>query len=171
MPRALSGFSNKGNWLHRSLTVTVCALACLLASPAEARSVTGRAHANDGDSLVVQGVRVRLFGVDAFEYDQMCGRFACGQKARQTLGELVRGQDITCVRHDMDRYGRMVSVCTLADGRDVGAEMVKRGLAVAYRRFSMAYLPQEKAAKAARAGAWAYGFQSPLQYRQNHPRR
>jgi endonuclease YncB( thermonuclease family) len=154
--------------LWRSLSVTVCAAVCLLAAPAQARTVTGRAHVNDGDSLVVQGVRIRLFGVDAFEYDQTCGRFACGQKARLTLTELVRGQDITCTRHDTDRYGRMVSVCKLTDGRDIGAEMVRRGLAVAYRRFSADYVPQETAARAARAGAWAYGFQSPLDYRNAH---
>ncbi len=168
MRRDLSGFANKGNGLQRSLTVTVCALVCALAGPAEARTVIGRAHVNDGDTMVVQGVRVRLFGVDAFEYDQMCGPLACGRTARQILSDLVRGQDVTCVRNNTDRYGRMVSVCRLIDGRDIGAEMVRRGYAVAYRRFSMAYLPQEKAAKAARAGAWAYGFQSPLDYRNAH---
>lgn len=168
MRRALSGFVNKGNRLRRSLPVTVCLLAGLLALSAQARTVTGPAHAADGDSLVVRGVRIRLFGVDAFEYGQTCGRFACGKAARQGLTEMVRGQTVTCVRHNTDRYGRMVSVCKLADGRDVGAEMVRRGLAVAYRRFSLDYLPQEKAAKAARAGAWAYGFQSPLDYRNAH---
>jgi endonuclease YncB( thermonuclease family) len=143
-------------------------VACLAAGAAEARTVSGPAHVADGDSLVVKGVRIRLFGVDAFEYDQMCGRFDCGQAARRSLTELVRGQTVTCLQHDIDRYGRMVSVCTLGDGRDLGGEQVRRGMAVAYRRFSQAYVPQEKVAQAARAGAWSYGFQSPLDYRNAH---
>ncbi|HVZ29123.1 MAG TPA: thermonuclease family protein [Asticcacaulis sp.] len=152
------------------MAVTVCAVVCLLAGSAEARTIAGQAHASDGDNLVIKGVRIRLYGVDAFEYDQTCGRFACGQTARRTLAELVRGQDVACVQHDIDRYGRMVSVCKLRDGRDLGGEMVGRGLAVAYRRFSLDYLPQERAAQTARAGAWAYGFQAPLDYRKSHPR-
>ena len=50
-------------------------------------------------------------------------------------------------------------------GLDVGAEMVDRGLAVAYRRYSLKYVPNEEQAKAAKRGLWAGTFEMPREYR------
>jgi len=47
----------------------------------------------------------------------------------------------------------------------LGGEMVRRGLAVAYRSFSSRYLKDESYARTHRSAAWAYGFKSPLEYR------
>ncbi len=134
-------------------------------TPATAASLSGRAYAIDGDTLVIKGRHIRLFGVDAFEHDQTCGRFACGTQATNDMTALIRGQTVTCDQQDVDSYGRIVAICKLPGGRDLGGEMVRRGLAVAYRTYSTRYLPQEKAAQSARAGAWAYGFESPVHYR------
>lgn len=170
----LSGFGCKGNegaGRMRSLYISLCVTALyLVAAPAQAAGLTGRSYAADGDTLVLKGRRVRLFGVDAFESDQTCGRFRCGRQATAALGDMVRGQVVTCAKQDRDRYGRLVAICTTQDGRDLGREMVRRGLAVAYRSFSTRYVVDENAAKAAKAGAWAYGFDSPLKHRKAHPR-
>lgn len=48
------------------------ALAWSPCSPAGAETLTGPARAVDGDTLVVGGVRVRLYGVDAPESAQTC---------------------------------------------------------------------------------------------------
>ncbi len=129
--------------------------------------LTGRATAVDGDTLTLNGKRVRLFGVDAFEWDQTCGKFACGVQADKALSLLITSGPIACERQDIDPYGRTVAICKTSAGVDIGSEMVRRGLAVAYRTFSLKYLPDEVYAKARRAGAWAYGFQSPLDYRRS----
>jgi endonuclease YncB( thermonuclease family) len=151
--------------LLRSLWVTLCVLA--LTGPAEAQTLRGMVHVDDGDSLTINGRQVRLFGVDAFEYRQTCGRMKCGQAALQHLRQLVKGQSVVCVRQDIDAYGRVVAICRLADGRDLGREMVRRGYAVAYRRYSTRYVIDEVAAKKARAGAWAHGFHRPSDYRRS----
>jgi len=151
--------------LLRSLWVTLCVLAPT--GPTEAQALRGKVHVDDGDSLTINGRQVRLFGVDAFEYRQSCGRMKCGQAALQHLRQLVKGQAVACDRQDIDAYGRVVAICRLADGRDLGREMVRRGYAVAYRRYSTRYVADEVAAKKARAGAWAHGFHRPSDYRRS----
>ena len=69
-----------------------------------------------------------------------------------------------CDDRGRDRYGRLISVCT-ADGTEVNARMVAVGMALAYRRYSTDYVPQEAQAKAARAGMWAGRFVAPWDWR------
>jgi endonuclease YncB( thermonuclease family) len=137
----------------------------IVTEPAAAQTLRGTARADDGDSLTIGGRRVRLFGVDAFEYRQTCGRMKCGKAALQHLQHLVKGQSVACARQDIDAYGRVVAICRLSDGRDLGREMVRSGYALAYRRYSTRYVADEAVAKKAKAGAWAHGFRRPSDYR------
>jgi endonuclease YncB( thermonuclease family) len=140
---------------------------CVWAGPALAKPqvITGTGYAIDGDTLVIRKRHIRLFGIDAFERDQACGRFRCGIEARKVLRELIKGRTLMCEKQAIDTYGRTVAVCRTSAGQDIGGEMVRRGLAVAYRSFSARYLDEEAYARSHRLGAWAYGFKSPLQYR------
>ena len=158
---------NRKSRFRLSRSVTLCLALSVLASPALAKpqTISGPAYVIDGDTLVIGKRHIRLFGIDAFERDQTCGRFRCGIEARKTLQDLARGQWLACEKQDMDTYGRTVAICRTSAGLDLGGEMVRRGLAVAYRRFSTQYLDEEAYAKSRRLGAWVHGFQSPLQYR------
>jgi endonuclease YncB( thermonuclease family) len=114
--------------------------------------------------------RLRLEGVDAFERRQICHDaldqvWPCGQIATERLKQLLARPDFSC-RIDpefTDRHAREFSVC-FADGRDVGATLVREGLAFAYGR-DRQYLPLENEAKAARRGAWAGHFVRPQYFR------
>jgi endonuclease YncB( thermonuclease family) len=163
---------NRKHMFQMSRSVTFCLALSVLAWPALAKPLvlTGSAYAIDGDTLVIQRRHVRLFGIDAFEHDQTCGRFRCGAEATSSLRDLIKGQVVTCRQQDRDQYGRMVAICKLPSGLDLGGEMVRRGLAVDYRSFTLDYMDEEADAKAHKRGAWARGFQSPLQYRREHPR-
>ena len=66
----------------------------------------------------------------------------------------------------VDQYGRIAAVCT-ADGVDLNAAMVDAGFAVAYRQHSLAYVPNEERAKAAKKGLWAGSFEMPWDYRRD----
>lgn len=116
--------------------------------------VVGPARVVDGDGLWVEGVEIRLHGVDAFELRQTCGDLACGVEARRALHHLVADKTVACTIVDRDRYGRSVSTCSV-DGQDLGRALVRSGNAVAYARYSTAYVADEQAARAAHAGAWA----------------
>lgn len=117
------------------------------------------------------GQRLRLYGVDAFESKQTCrdaqGRgWACGAVATERLRQLVGNADFAChVDHEfIDRHAREFAVCT-AQGEDVGAVLVREGLAFAYGRGAQ-YLPFEAEAKAQRRGAWAGSFVRPQYFRE-----
>jgi endonuclease YncB( thermonuclease family) len=109
----------------------------------------------DGDTIKVltaekQLLRIRLGFIDAPESGQ-----AFGQRARQTMSELVFDRDVELRFHTVERYGRLVCA-VFVDGTDVGLELVKVGLAWVYEH----YLPEasseiQQSYTAAEAAAWA----------------
>jgi endonuclease YncB( thermonuclease family) len=132
-------------------------------------SLSGRASVVDGDTLEIHGQRVRLIGIDAFESDQTCldaagQSWRCGQRAALALADGIGAATVTCEGDERDRYGRLLAVCQ-AHGEDLGAWLVSEGLALAYRRYSTAYIGQENAARAAKRGVWAGTFVLPWDWR------
>lgn len=132
--------------------------------------LTGRANVLDGDTIEVQGRRIRLHGIDAPENDQICERsgrpWRCGQEATAALRSHLGGRSVTCHEVDVDRFGRSVARC-LVNGQDVNAWLVRNGWALAYRRYSDAYVADEAQARAARRGIWSGQFQAPESHRQS----
>ena len=136
-----------------------------------ASELVGRASVIDGDTIEIHGQSIRLQGIDAPESDQLCTtsgtRYRCGQKAALALSELIGNRTVSCVRTGTDRYGRIVATCS-AGGQDLGAWLVEHGQALAYRRYSNAYITEEAAASAARLGIWAGDFDPPWEWRQRY---
>lgn len=138
------------------------------------KSLIGRVDVTDGDTLALAGQRVRLFGVDAFEAEQTCqdargGVALCGGAARQALADLIADQIVTCVTRDVDSYGRVVAQCRVGE-TDLAAYLVRRGHALAYRRYALDYESDEHSARAAASGAWAGEFEAPWTWRAAQPR-
>jgi len=136
--------------MTRLVHVTAAILAMLASSPVQAQSVVlGLGRAEDGDTLMVGETQVRLFGIDAPEFDQTCSRqgtsWNCGAAAADQLMELVTGKDVQCLSTGKDRYGRVLGRCTVG-GTDVNRTMVALGYAVAYRRYSSDYVSAEESA-------------------------
>ncbi len=131
--------------------------------------VSGTGRPIDGDSLKVGRDEVRLKGIDAPEGRQTCQRngqsWACGEDSRQELVRLIGRDVVICSVSERDRFGRYLSKCT-AGGRDLNAEMVKSGLAVAYG----GYIREEGDAKARKRGLWSSVFQRPREWRDDHSR-
>jgi len=132
-------------------------------------SISGTPLVLDGDTLDFNGLRVRIFGIDAFERDQLCeradgSRFACGQVARQSLIVAIARAPVTCERRDVDKYGRMVAVCRTRGG-DLAARVVLDGSALAYRHYSNDYVDEEDTARKAGRGVWSGKFEAPWDYR------
>ena len=131
-------------------------------------TVSGRVRIVDGDTLDIGGVQVRLHGIDAPESRQSCvadgRRWACGERATRALSGRIGGRTVACEERDRDRYGRTVAVCRAA-GEDLNVWMVREGWALAYRRYSMAYVAEETAARSARRGIWRGDFVAPWDWR------
>ncbi len=147
-----------------------CALAVLLMPCAvSAETVTGPARLIDGDTMEIRGRVVRLHGIDAPETGQTCrdgtGRiYRCGEDAEKALRHLTDGSRVTCSGDEEDQYGRLIAVCRAGD-TDLSREMVRKGWAVAFRRFSDDYLEEELDAAKAVRGIWRGGFTRPVEHR------
>lgn len=148
-------------------------LAIVLSQPVSAQTVAGEARVVDGDTLVMGGETIRLFGIDAPELDQSCSldgnAWACGDQAADQLRSITTGLVVSCEGIKRDQYSRLVASCA-AGGYDLGATMVEYGWAVAYRRYSTAYVAHELRAKAARAGLWRSDFVMPYAHRARQTR-
>lgn len=145
------------------------------AGPGAARDLQGRVSVLDGDTIEMHGQRIRLHGIDAPEGGQRCidgqGRpWRCGTEAARALDAMTQGRVIACRQMDRDRYGRIVARCQ-AGGMDLGAEMVRQGLAVAYRRYSTAYIVDEDRARGRRVGMWSGSFEMPQEWRRRSSNR
>lgn len=129
----------------------------------------GQAHAIDGDSLRINGEEMRIKGIDAPELNQTCQRLGktvpCGREAAAALRRILTRGPITCVGFERDRFNRLLVSCRSL-GADVGALMVKDGMAVSFGD----YLLEEAEARADNRGLWSGSFDMPRDWRNTHPR-
>jgi endonuclease YncB( thermonuclease family) len=131
--------------------------------------VAGPASVVDGDTIEIAGERIRLYGIDAPEVDQMChtrrGKpYPCGAIAIEVLAKLIAGQPLACSDATRDSAGRLVAVCRV--GRiDIGEQMVIAGWALAARHESGAYVRAERAARSVPDGMWKGRFEAPWDWR------
>jgi len=124
----------------------------------------GAFHAADGDSLVLDGERMRLDGIDAPELSQTCERagqdWACGRQAQHTLQQLVSDSSTQCGGNERDRYDRLLVTCQ-NNASNINARMVASGMAVSYG----GYQQEEGQARVQKLGLWAGHFEMPRDVR------
>lgn len=95
------------------------------------KKLRGKAWVIDGDTIVVSKIKVRLAGIDAPELDQ-----PWGQKAKWEMVKICKGKTIDVELTGETTYDRLVGTCYLEDGTDIGAELIKAGLALDGGHFS-----------------------------------
>ena len=95
----------------------------------------GRNCVVDGDTFWMNGVKIRIAGIDAPEtHPPRCAREKeLGFAASRRLRELLNSGPVTLtsIDRDKDRYGRKLRNVQV-NGSDVGAELVSEGLARRY---------------------------------------
>lgn len=152
------------------LAVLVAIFVAWLARPAEAvTTVVGNAVIVDGDTIDVDGLMVRLHGIDAPEVSQRCetarGReYRCGRDATDYLALAIEGRQVACAGDTFDDFDRLIAVC-MHDGRDVSSMMAESGWAWAFVRFSNDYVEQEASARSQGLGVWRGAAQAPWEFR------
>ncbi|ODN72191.1 thermonuclease family protein [Methylobrevis pamukkalensis] len=119
----------------RRFLILLAALAIALPAQAEPWPVCRRGQPSaacvvDGDTLWLAGEKIRLADIDAPEASHP----ACDAErhlaaaATAALARILGSGLLTLTRTSRDRYGRTLARVSVA-GQDVGAEMVRRGLA------------------------------------------
>lgn len=124
----------------------------------------------DGDTIEVEGFRIRLHGIDAPEFQQTCrdssGRmYRCGRDAASAVKLLAAGGVSCAVEPTYDRYGRKIATCYSVNGTNINKWMVRQGYALAYRKYSSPYLAEERKARAERRGLHRGDHIAPWEWR------
>ena len=122
----------------------------------------------DGDTIKTGKVRIRLHGIDAPEIKQTCvlnqTTWKCGVQSRAALIEFIGYKEVSCETEEKDRYGRFIAICT-AGSVNLNAMMVRKGWALAYRKYSKKYVDEELFAKTGKLGLWEGTFVRPWEWR------
>jgi endonuclease YncB( thermonuclease family) len=153
----------------------IAALLLLAFLATAAAAIEGRATVVDGDTIAVEGTApgIRLDAIDAPESSQLCfdgagARYLCGSRAAESLADIIgRNGRVRCEQKETDRYGRIVAVC-FAGSTDINRELVRRGWAIEFKRYSDGrYAGTEAAAKASKVGLWSGTFEDPAEWRKS----
>ena len=122
----------------------------------------------DGDTIRIDGERIRFSGIDAPELKQTCLyqdiEFQCGEFSKNLLIEKITNQNVDCIREGTDQYGRTLAECFIGQ-ESLSRFLVRAGYAFAYRKYSMRYDLDEKGAAVNDRGLYSSRVQRPAQYR------
>ena len=124
----------------------------------------------DGDTIVLNGEKIRFIGIDTPELKQTCLKdgqeVPCGMTAKRLLAEKIGNVTIECISEGKDTYKRTLAEC-FVNGESVSKFLVRSGYAFAYRKYSTKFIEDEEFAKANKLGMWAMTFQYPWDFRKS----
>ena len=136
-------------------------------APAQLSGRGSSLHIYDGDTIAIQGHRIRFKGMDTPESAQSCeldGKaYACGDRATLELRKLIGNQTVACTSEGRDQYKRILAYCKAGD-IDLNRTMVETGWAVSYGL----YQREEADARKNKRGLWAGEFERPAKWRKNN---
>jgi clan AA aspartic protease (TIGR02281 family) len=150
----------------KAFTILAAFAAVTLPAPAGGE-IVGPASVVDGDTLEIEGQKVRLYGVDAPEAEQTCAartEWRCGAEAARALTQKITGHPVTCAERGNAADGAVLATCRLG-AEDLAAWLAQEGWALAWRAQSSDYLGEEQDARAARRGVWRGALQAPWDWR------
>ena len=139
----------------------------------EAKIIAGEIYGfpviTDGDTIIILNNKIRLHGIDAPEKNQKCTKNAkeynCGAVATEALIKKISKNIVKCLtQKNKDRYNRFIGVCFTGQ-ENLNRWMVRNGYAIAYRRYSKNYIPDEEFAKSNKLGLWSGIFLKPEKWR------
>lgn len=91
----------------------------------------GHAEVHDGDTIKIKGQSFRLHGIDAPELTERYGI-----ESRDMMRAIIQEQYVLCYWWGEKSYNRLVALCATATYPDIGAELIRRGLALDCARYS-----------------------------------
>ena len=122
----------------------------------------------DGDTIVLNGEKIRFSGIDTPELKQTCiyknQEVICGVFAKMLLIEKIDNKTPVCISEGKDIYKRTLAECFI-DGESLSSFLVRSGYAFAYRKYSKKFIEDEEFARANKLGLWSMKFQYPWDFR------
>ena len=122
----------------------------------------------DGDTIVLNGEKIRFSGIDTPELKQTCmnsdEKVFCGKSAKMLLIKKIGNEMPECISEGKDAYKRTLAEC-FVNGESLSSFLVRSGYAFAYRKYSKKFIKDEEFAKENKLGMWAMTFQYPWDFR------
>ncbi len=145
-----------------------------------AEEIIGTPKVVDGDTVHIKNFKIRLEGIDAPEMKQKCKKeflkissiigfifykdYNCGEVSKEKLKTKIKESEIKCISSSKDRYKRHIATCFMGQ-TNLNQWMVRSGYAIAYRRYTKKYTPDEDFAKENKLGLWNGKFINPEKWR------
>ncbi len=125
----------------------------------------------DGDTIVLNGEKIRFSGIDTPELKQKCikkdQKVLCGVLAKKLLLEKIGNKTLECIREGKDIYKRTLAECFI-NGESLSVFLVRNGYAFAYRKYSDKFIKEEEFAKKNKNGLWSMKFEYPWDFRKKN---
>ena len=125
----------------------------------------------DGDTIVLNGEKIRFSGIDTPELKQKCiknnQKVFCGVLAKKLLLEKIDNKTPECIREGKDIYKRTLAECFI-NGESLSVFLVRNGYAFAYRKYSDKFIKEEEFAKKNKNGLWSMKFEYPWDFRKKN---
>ena len=122
----------------------------------------------DGDTIVLNGEKIRFSGIDTPELKQTCmngdQKVFCGKLAKMLLVKKIGNKTPECIREGKDVYKRTLAECFI-NGESLSAFLVRSGYAFAYLKYSDKFIKDEEFAKKNKLGMWSMKFEYPWDFR------
>ena len=125
----------------------------------------------DGDTIQINGEKIRFSGIDTPEINQTCKQkdeiINCGIRAKHLLADKIEGNEVKCIREGKDRYKRSLAEC-FVNNESLSSFLVRSGYAFAYRKYSKKFIVDEDYARIKSLGMWSMEFEYPWNFRKNN---
>ena len=162
------------------MIIRIIIIFLILLSNSVAEEISGIPKVVDGDTVHINDYKFRLEGIDAPEIRQQCKKesfkvsssigftfykdYSCGKVSKEKLTNKINTSEIKCISSSKDRYKRYIATC-FKGKTNLNQWMVRNGFAIAYRRYSKKYVPDEVFAKENKLGLWQGKFMEPEKWR------
>ena len=122
----------------------------------------------DGDTIVLNGEKIRFSGIDTPELKQTCmkgeQKVFCGMFAKMLLIKKIGNETPKCISEGKDAYKRTLAECFI-NGESLSVFLVRSGYAFAYKKYSKKFIKEEEFAKENKLGMWSMEFEYPWDFR------
>ena len=162
------------------MSLRIIILFLIFFSNSIAEEISGVPKIIDGDTIHINDNKFRLEGIDAPEMRQQCKKesfkisfligftfykdYSCGRVSKEKLITKINTSEIKCISSSKDRYKRYIATC-FKGKTNLNQWMVRNGFAIAYRRYSKKYVPDEVFAKENKLGLWQGKFMEAEKWR------
>ncbi len=170
------------NKIKLFLVISICLIFFFLTyndvKSQEIKIIEGNAFVVDGDTIKINGEKIRFSGIDAPESyykgkEQICfkgqDKISCGKLSKDFLIQKIDNQKVTCeIESKPDRYKRKLGEC-FVNKKSLSRILVKNGYAFDYPRYSKKkYAKDQDHARANKLGLWNMKFEFPWDFRKKN---